>query len=164
MTRAGSTIAMLTMVSILAGCATPGSHDGVNKQDAGTLLGALGGAVAGAQFGKGSGKIVGAVAGTLVGGFIGNQIGASLDKADQAHLEQAHNRALAAPIGEQIVWNNPQSGNSGTIVPTREGYSKKNNEYCREYQQKVTVAGKTQSAFGQACRQPDGSWKIVSQE
>lgn len=35
-------------------------------------------------------------------------------------------------------------------------------QYCREYQQTVTVGGRTERAHGIACRQPDGSWKIVS--
>lgn len=35
--------------------------------------------------------------------------------------------------------------------------------YCREYQNPVVVDGKLQSSYGTACLQPDGSWKIVSQ-
>ena len=33
---------------------------------------------------------------------------------------------------------------------------------CREYQSTVTVGGKTEQAYGTACRQADGSWKIVN--
>jgi hypothetical protein len=32
---------------------------------------------------------------------------------------------------------------------------------CREFQQTITVGGQTQEAYGTACRQSDGSWKIV---
>ncbi len=32
--------------------------------------------------------------------------------------------------------------------------------YCREFQTKVTVAGKEESADGTVCRGPDGAWKI----
>ena len=32
--------------------------------------------------------------------------------------------------------------------------------YCREYQHTVTIDGKQEKAYGTACRQPDGSWKI----
>jgi surface antigen len=32
---------------------------------------------------------------------------------------------------------------------------------CREFQQDVTIAGERVKAFGTACRQPDGTWKIV---
>lgn len=36
--------------------------------------------------------------------------------------------------------------------------------YCREYTQSFTVGGKTQNGYGTACREPDGSWKIISQQ
>ena len=32
--------------------------------------------------------------------------------------------------------------------------------YCREYTQKLTIAGKTQTGYGTACLQPDGSWEL----
>jgi hypothetical protein len=35
--------------------------------------------------------------------------------------------------------------------------------YCREYQNVAVVDGKPVKSYGTACRQPDGSWKIVSQ-
>jgi surface antigen len=31
-----------------------------------------------------------------------------------------------------------------------------------EYQQTVTIDGKKENSFGTACRQPDGSWRIVN--
>lgn len=36
--------------------------------------------------------------------------------------------------------------------------------YCREFTKVVNVGGQAQSAYGQACRQPDGSWEIVSDD
>ena len=36
-----------------------------------------------------------------------------------------------------------------------------NGQQCREYQRTVTIDGKTETAYGTACRQPDGSWKII---
>ncbi len=143
----------------LAAC-EGGGQGGANKENVGTLLGGIGGAVLGAQFGKGAGQLVGVAAGALAGAYLGNQIGSSLDKADRVQMEQASSRASTAPIGQQISWRNPDSGNSGTITPTREGTSQAG-EYCREYQQSVTVGGKTEQAYGTACRQPDGSWRVV---
>ena len=32
---------------------------------------------------------------------------------------------------------------------------------CREFQQTLVVNGQEQPGYGKACRQPDGSWKIV---
>lgn len=34
--------------------------------------------------------------------------------------------------------------------------------YCREFQQKVTVGGKTEEAYATACQNPDGTWEVVS--
>ena len=32
---------------------------------------------------------------------------------------------------------------------------------CREFQQTIVVNGEQQQGYGKACRQPDGTWKIV---
>ncbi|HCR85249.1 MAG TPA: hypothetical protein DIV86_01075 [Alphaproteobacteria bacterium] len=37
-------------------------------------------------------------------------------------------------------------------------------EYCREYTKDVYIGGRTQQAFGTACRLPDGTWRIKSQD
>ena len=136
---------------------------GFSKQDLGTGLGAIGGAVAGAQFGKGDGKIVTGALGALLGAGIGNAVGASLDRADMQYYQQTSQKALeTAQAGQALPWSNPQSGNSGTITP-QAPYKNSNGQYCREFQNKITVGGKTESGYGTACRQPDGSWQIVSQ-
>ena len=57
-------------------------------------------------------------------------------------------------------WVNPDSGNSGAITPV-ETYQTSSGEYCREYVQTITVGGERQQAYGTACRQPDGAWKIL---
>ncbi len=33
---------------------------------------------------------------------------------------------------------------------------------CREYESTMTIAGQPQSVVGTACRQPDGTWRIVN--
>ena len=100
--------------------------------------------------------------GALLGAFAGNEIGKSLDKSDHIALENAGEQARTAPIGKTIDWSNPKSGNSGTVTPIREGRHTGRGNYCREFKQTVTIDGRTKEAFGVACRQPDGSWKITS--
>ncbi|MDH3739664.1 MAG: RT0821/Lpp0805 family surface protein, partial [Alphaproteobacteria bacterium] len=100
--------------------------------------------------------------GTLAGAMIGSEIGKSLDKADQLAMAQAEQQAHTAPVGEKIVWNNPDSGNSGSVTPIRDGRNTQTNAYCREYQTTVVVGGREQEAYGTACQQPDGSWKVVN--
>ena len=80
-------------------------------------------------------------------------------QVDQAKAQQAYTQATTAPIGQQITWNNPNSGNSGTVTPTRDGTSN-TGQYCREFQQTVVIGGREEQAFGTACRKPDGSWEV----
>ena len=142
---------------LLAACQaqTMGQKEGI-----GTLGGAAVGGLLGSQIGKGSGQLAATAAGVVLGSWLGNEIGVSLDRADQQALTGATSRAYSAPIGQQITWNNPQSGNSGTITPIRDGYAS-SGSYCREFQQTITVGGQKQQAYGKACQQRDGSWQIV---
>ena len=59
------------------------------------------------------------------------------------------------------MWRNPDSGNSGSITPTRT-YEIANGQYCREYRQTIVIGGEPQQAYGTACRQPDGTWQTQS--
>ena len=43
------------------------------------------------------------------------------------------------------------------------GTAQAGDDYCREYQRRVTIGGKVQDSYGTACLQPDGSWKIVGE-
>lgn len=130
------------------------------KQTGGALLGGVGGAVAGAQFGSGRGQLAAVAAGTLIGALIGSEVGKSLDRADrQALASTTQNTLETVPTGEAVAWRNPDSGNYGTVTPVRTYQTAQG--YCREFQQSVTIGNRTEQAYGTACRQPDGSWKIV---
>jgi surface antigen len=142
---------------VLAGC--EGNQMG-QKQTVGTLGGAALGGLLGSQVGGGTGKLVATGLGVFVGGLLGSEVGKSLDKADRLAANQAYGKAQAAPVGETVNWSNPQSGHSGSYTPVREGTST-SGRYCREFQQTITVGGKTEQGYGTACRQPDGSWQIV---
>lgn len=147
----------LVLTLFLVACADSGP-----KQTVGTLLGAAAGGLAGAQVGSGSGQLAATAAGALLGAYLGSEVGKSLDKADELYAQQAAADALEnAPTGATSNWTNPDSGNSGTITPVRT-YQTAQGQYCREYQQTVTVAGQTQQAYGTACREPDGTWRIVN--
>lgn len=141
----------------LVGCAQMGQ-----KEAGGTLVGAGTGGLIGSQFGSGSGKLVTTGIGVLLGGLLGSDVGRSLDRADRSAMESTTQQTLEkAPTGQASSWRNPDTGNYGTVTPMRP-YQGPEGSYCREFQQTVTVAGQTQHAYGTACRQADGSWKIVS--
>jgi surface antigen len=148
---------VMLAAALLAGCQQTGT-----KQTVGGLAGAVGGGVIGSQIGRGTGNTAAIIAGTVLGGLLGSEVGKSLDTADRMALQQAQSRAHYAPINEPIAWSNPDSGNHGYITPVREGRQQTSGHYCREYQTSVVIDGRQQSAYGTACRQPDGSWEVVS--
>lgn len=150
-----SLIAAIAIAMAVSACEGMGQRETV-----GGLTGAALGGLLGAQFGSGTGQLVATGAGVLVGGLIGSEIGRSMDDVDRMKANQAVVRAQSAPLGESVTWNNPDSGNYGTITPTRDGTSS-SGQYCREFQQTITVGGETEQAYGTACRQADGSWRIM---
>ncbi|MBI5165003.1 MAG: glycine zipper 2TM domain-containing protein [Magnetospirillum sp.] len=159
MTRISKTVLSLTLASglVLGGC----SGDTGPKQTGGAVLGGVGGAVAGAQFGHGTGRLAAVALGTLLGAFLGSEVGKSLDKADQGYAQKAGDRALeSSPAGHTVAWTNPDSGHSGTVTPTRT-YEAAPGQFCRDYETTVMIDGRSERALGTACRQPDGSWKVV---
>lgn len=150
------------LVSVLAGALLLAGCEGGTKQQVGTVLGAGLGALAGSTVGDGRGQLVAIAAGTLLGSLLGSEVGKSLDRADIAYMQQTQQQALeTAPSGTSSAWQNPDSGNSGVIVP-QPAVQRADGTYCREFQQTITVGGQTETAYGRACRQPDGQWKIVS--
>ena len=155
----GRTVLPCVAVALLTtGCIT----DGVGlKQGFGGLGGAAIGGLAGSQVGNGNGQLAATAAGTLAGFLLGAEIGSSLDKADEMYAEQAAVEARNVPLGQPVPWSNMQTGNRGVVVPVRDGYTQ-SGDYCREYQQTVYVGGRKQKAYGAACREPDGTWRIVS--
>ncbi|MCE2964704.1 MAG: glycine zipper 2TM domain-containing protein [Alphaproteobacteria bacterium] len=161
MTRYFQLSALLVAASMtLSACAGQGGPQ-FNKQNVGGVLGAAGGAVAGSQFGKGKGQLAAVAVGTLLGAFVGSEVGQSLDQADAQYAQRSAQYALETqPVGQTSAWRNPDSGNAGTITPTRTYQS--SGQYCREYTQTVMVGGKKQQAYGTACRQQDGTWQVVN--
>jgi surface antigen len=144
---------------LLSGCDTINGMG--TKQGFGTLGGAAAGGLAGSQFGSGTGKLAMTGLGIVLGALLGGEVGSSLDKADQLALQRNTYAALTTQrIGRPVAWSNPETGSTVVVTPTHESVSASG--YCREFRQAVTVGGRTEKAFGAACRQPDGSWKITS--
>lgn len=156
MLRKISTLFLASVVTFsLSGC-----QGDMNKQSSGRLIGGVTGGLLSSQFGKGSGQLIAIGAGVLAGTMIGDGVGKSLDEYDRQVMYKTSQRALeVAPTGNRVKWENPDSGNYGYITPTKT--IETNNMVCREYQQEIIVGGKKQQGYGRACRQVDGSWKIV---
>ena len=149
--------AAIAIMALTAACAQNGQFG--TKQTIGGLGGAALGGWAGSTIGGGTGKLAATAAGVLIGALIGSEIGRGLDDVDKQKAERAYTQATTAPVGQSIAWSNPDTGNYGTVTPTREGKSS-NNEYCREFQQTVVIGGNQEQAYGVACRKPDGQWEV----
>jgi surface antigen len=143
----------------LAGCES--LQNAGTKQTVGAAGGAVLGGILGSKVGKGNGQLWATGIGVLLGGLVGSEVGRSLDKADMVYAQRANDQAHTAPLGDEISWNNPESGNSGAVTPTRDGKDTEG-RYCREYQQTIYVGGEQETGYGIACQQPDGSWEIAS--
>jgi surface antigen len=149
-------VALVMLIVVAAtGCATVEDNP---KASIGAFGGAAFGGLIAAAAGGGGAAIAGAViGGALLGGLAGNM----LDQRDKRMAAEAQQRALeTAPTGRPVAWTNPDTGHSGTVTPTRTYHSDRG--YCREFQNTVVIDGKNENAYGTACRQPDGSWKIQS--
>lgn len=157
--RAGALVAAVVLAVAAAGTAGCQTIQDAPK----TTIGGLGGAVAGGILGERlGGHTGGIIAGSLIGGLLGGAIGNILDQRDrELALKTAHETLETAPTGNTSTWVNPDTGHQGSFTPTRT-WQEPSGRYCREYQQTIVVGGETQQSYGTACRQPDGSWQVVS--
>ncbi|WP_435627742.1 RT0821/Lpp0805 family surface protein [Candidatus Ferrigenium straubiae] len=141
----------LSVLSVtLAACQT--------KQESGAVIGGTLGGVLGSNVGGGEGRTAAIIAGTLLGALVGSEMGRYMDENDERKAQSAleYNRDHQAS-----TWRNPNTGADVSATPTRT-FKTSDGENCREYQTTVTVSGKQEKAYGTACRQPNGSWKIVN--
>jgi surface antigen len=142
------------------GCA--GYYADNDNEVFGSMIGAIGGGVIGHQVGRGSGQALATFAGVLLGSVVGGRIGRDLDDAERLKLASATQYALENQrSGTRTVWDNPDRRVCGVVVP-KPAFKNELNQYCREFQQSIAIDGKKQSAYGTACRQPDGQWKIAN--
>jgi len=150
---------VIALVSVFVnGCQTIENNP---KQTLGTVLGAGLGGLLGAGVGSGKGQLAAVAVGVLAGSYFGSEIGNSLDKADKAFMDKNATEGLEySKSGTTTAWKNPDSGHSGTFNPTKT-YRSSTGENCRTFESTIYVDGKEERAVGQACRQEDGTWKII---
>ena len=150
-------ILLITTTLFLSGCA------GLSKEQGGQTLGSVLGAIAGYNLGKGhkdQGWAIGL--GALYGAAIGANIGRQLDEKDKELAGQAFQSSLENnQVGKASSWSNPDTGHGGDTTPTRT-YTADSGAPCREFTTTVLIGGEEQQGYGTACRQADGSWKIVN--
>lgn len=145
---------MLTLALALSGCATQsqGPHE-----ESGMVIGGLLGGLLGAQAGDHHIRPVAIIAGTLIGASIGGSIGANMDETDRLRVGQT---LESVRTGVSSTWHNPDTGVEYQMTPTSTYETAQGP--CREYTMDAIIGGKRQEVYGTACRQSDGSWKIVN--
>ncbi|MCW9034394.1 MAG: RT0821/Lpp0805 family surface protein [Alphaproteobacteria bacterium] len=152
--------AALVSLALLAGCAS--NMQDSPKQTMGQVLGAIGGGLLGAQVGGGKGRMIAVGVGAVAGSMLGSSVGSSLDELDRMKASETTQESLEfGKSGTTSSWSNPDSGNSGSVTPTRT-YQTADQQPCREYSSTVVIDGVAQEAVGTACREPDGTWRIVN--
>ncbi len=78
---------------------------------------------------------------------------------DSALAEATLRRALETQMsGTPVRWENPDSGASGTVKPTRT-FKNHNDQFCREYESVEVLGVRTETTSGIACRGDDGQWR-----
>jgi len=94
------------------------------------VLGGVLGGVVGTQIGpRGSNeKVAAIIAGTLLGAWLGGQLGEKMDERDVLKAKSAELDAYDTDLGNNINWNNKQSGNYGSVTPIREGTNSYGNQ------------------------------------
>jgi surface antigen len=61
--------------------------------------------------------------------------------------------------GESVIWDNPDSGNSGSLKITKVG--KNSGKLCKKLQITNRVKGQEHTSSHVFCKQPEGKWKAV---
>jgi surface antigen len=150
--RATTTLvaALMSGTIALGGCANEPT-----QRDVGMVIGGIIGGVLGSQVGRGHGATAATIAGAIVGAAIGGAIGRSMDEADKTKMGAT---LETVRTGVPTTWRNPDTDSTYTVVPTRT-YDSASGP-CREYTVDAVIGGNTEKAYGTACRQPDGSWRI----
>jgi len=136
----------------LSGCA---ASQGPQEQT-GVIIGGVLGGVLGHEIGRGHGRTAATIIGSLIGASVGGSIGRSMDETDR--LVVAHSLETVR-TGVPTSWKNPDTQGQYVITPTRT-YDASTGP-CREYTLEALIGGNTETIYGTACRQADGSWKIV---
>ncbi|MGB5708681.1 MAG: RT0821/Lpp0805 family surface protein [Arenicellales bacterium] len=156
-----SSIILLLLLSVslvMSGCTTTPS-----KQQTGAGVGAVLGAALGYGLGQGHrNKDLAIALGALFGAVAGDYVGAQMDERDRLMAAQNLQYSLElTPDGTTSAWQNPNTGHSGHSYPTRTMITDDGTP-CREFTSNIMVGGEQHRAYGTACRQADGSWKIVN--
>jgi len=116
-----------------------------------TVFGAVTGGLIGNRAADPANRGIATVFGAIAGGLIGNAVGGAIDDWDRACI--GHSLELA-PIGQAVVWTNPESHIAWRMVPVRNVSTR-----CREFDLQ-REDGRRDHRRMVACRRDRGDWEF----
>lgn len=148
--RSVSGLSLLAALLVLGGC----TSSSVVSSGAASL-----GAFAG---GQSSGNTPGVAAmSSMMGGLAAGPAGARLGDAERRLALAAEFRALEqTQPGDAVAWRSETGAFAGQVVPGAP--YRVGSQDCRQYTHTVSTVAGTETARGTACRNPDGTWALLS--
>ena len=128
---------------------------------AGILAGGLIGGLLGNSIGRGGNRTGATIAGVIVGGAVGAALTRNMGCEDRSYAYRTYYDGFNTGRPGYYRWRNPRNDHRGEFRIG--GYY--NDPYgfrCARFTQATYIQGRAYRANGIACRQPDGSWAIVS--
>ena len=128
---------------------------------AGILVGGLIGGLLGNSAGRGGNRTGATIAGVIVGGAVGAALTRNMDCEDRSYAYRSYYNGFNSGRPGNYQWRNPRNDNRGEFRIG--GYY--NDPYgfrCARFAQVTYIQGRAYRANGVACRQPNGSWAVVS--
>ena len=138
----------------LVGCAN------MTREESGNVIGALLGGALAYELGKdSSNKEIWVATGIIGGALAGGHYAKLTEQGQLMHQSAIHSNLETAQDNSTTSWNNPNNNAHGSVTVRNTNVS--NGTPCREFTQTIYVGGKAVEGYGTACRQADGSWKII---
>jgi surface antigen len=99
----------------------------------------------------------GAILGGILGALLGSEVGRQMDALDERQMSRSFETARTY---EEVRWVNPDTGGAYAVTPVRT-YERPTGAPCREFRMRANVGGREEEVYGTACREADGSWRVV---
>jgi surface antigen len=127
----------------------------------GAIIGAIAGGLLGNALSGGRSRGAGTAVGAVAGGLFGASVGSHLSCDDQRYASNIYVTGFeAGRPHHRYDWRAP-SGAYG-YLDVGDYYRGPEGRRCATYEQRIWVEGRPEINSGRACRQPDGTWAIIS--
>lgn len=144
------------LVVLVLSVAVGGCAQAPTREQTGMVIGGILGGYLAKDIGKSEGEEAAAtIIGTLLGAALGGAIGRSMDEVDRL---KTGSTLETVRTGVSSTWRNPDTGTHYTVTPTRTFETASGP--CRDFTVEAMIEGRTETVYGTACRQPDGTWRM----